>query len=714
MKRMMKYFFLAGHVQYARYLTQYLLEMRALHAEDMVDLVCRHHDGYWNAVSADQFGEQTAIRIGKGALKGMTLSADLVSEWIDAFPITVHVSDRLDYICSDYTPGLTSQKQHKEELKHRRTLDAHDRGLIHAEVEKYSHPLEDNRPYLYNPVTGQIASTDVNVADSIMIGEKMESNYIANLPDGFYNAISSQIKTMCALKAHVKGNKARPIIDLENIFLRLLMIGQQRQVELGPLFAYELCAVPPALIDGHGCLRKANKSGLVKRLGVVEISPKSADTVIVDVSQLFYHTLWPHGGSPSDVIASIQGRLSHYPDVTKKIVVFDKYQDVSAKDHERMRRASEVVIDYELSITSHLPKRDAITKSKNNKRRLASVLSTFNLGENTTLETQDDGTFGHDEADVTMISYVLQAASCGQGVIRVLSDDTDVFALLVYWVYRAELQCKLHMERWDRTILDINATCADLGPKCLQLLGMHALSGCDTTSYPYDKGKIRALNTLLAGDYPGLANVLGEVGITHAEMMEAAKPFFIALYDQPPGTSMESARFTLFTKKKTNPKVMALPPTSANLLQHVLRAHLQVMLWKAANCQAPPDESTDITHFGWEIRDDIPIPVVAGGDPAPPELIDVIRCQCRAQGKKCSTEACGCHKQHLSCTSYCNCSGGEDCCNPYTNRQVAQAGDEEGAEMEDIQAEDFEDGFDQDSDDAMDDLAIFDDLDEWE
>ena len=96
---------------------------------------------------------------------------------------------------------------------------------------------------------------------------------------------------------------------------------------------------------------------------------------------------------------------------------------------------------------------------------------------------------------------------------------------------------------------------------------------------------------------------------------------------------------------------------------------------------------------------------------ATPELIDVIRCQRRAQGKKCSTEACGCHKQHLSCTPYCNCSGGEDCCNPYTNRQVAQAGDEE---MEDIQAEDFEDGFDQDSDDAMDDLTIFDDLDEWE
>ena len=37
------------------------------------DLVCHHHNGYWNDVSADQFGEQTAIKMGKGGLKGTTL-----------------------------------------------------------------------------------------------------------------------------------------------------------------------------------------------------------------------------------------------------------------------------------------------------------------------------------------------------------------------------------------------------------------------------------------------------------------------------------------------------------------------------------------------------------------------------------------------------------------------------------------------------------------
>ena len=131
-------------------------------------------------------------------------------------------------------------------------------------------------------------------------------------------------------------------------------------------------------------------------------------------------------------------------------------------------------------------------------------------------------------------------------MIRVFSDDTDVFVLLVYWVYRAAIRCKVQMERWDGMVLDINATCTNLGLKCLQLLGMHALSGCDTTSYPYGKGKIRALNTLLSGDFP---DVVGVVCMTQADLFEAALPFFTALYQQLPGTSMESARFNLIAKK---------------------------------------------------------------------------------------------------------------------------------------------------------------------
>ena len=67
-------------------------------------------------------------------------------------------------------------------------------------------------------------------------------------------------------------------------------------------------------------------------------------------------------------------------------------------------------------------------------------------------------------------SFLLEAAKSGQNVIYILRDDTDVFVLLAYWANRAALQCKVKIERWDGSVLDINAICTDLGQKGLQLL----------------------------------------------------------------------------------------------------------------------------------------------------------------------------------------------------------------------------------------------------
>ncbi len=198
-------------------------------------------------------------------------------------------------------------------------------------------------------------------------------------------------------------------------------------------------------------------------LGVLEVLPTPADIVTVDVSQLFYHIVWPHSCSPADLIASIQSCLGHYADGTEKIIVFDKYQYVSAKDDERMQQAGEVIS----TMSSPLP----VLCPKGMQSWVLSVLEKMQRWK------LDGGAFGHDEADITMISYVLEAAYDGKGVISVLSEDTDVFVLLVNWVYREELQCKVQMERWDTTVQDINATCTELRSKYLQLLGMHALSG---------------------------------------------------------------------------------------------------------------------------------------------------------------------------------------------------------------------------------------------
>ena len=49
--------------------------------------------------------------------------------------------------------------------------------------------------------------------------------------------------------------------------------------------------------------------------------------------------------------------------------------------------------------------------------------------------------------EFTVIFYVIDAANSAKNMIRVLSEDTDVFVLLVWWVYREEMECKVQMEQ---------------------------------------------------------------------------------------------------------------------------------------------------------------------------------------------------------------------------------------------------------------------------
>ena len=69
--------------------------------------------------------------------------------------------------------------------------------------------------------------------------------------------------------------------------------------------------------------------------------------------------------------------------------------------------------------------------------------------------------------------YMLHAAADRAQTIRILSDDTGVFVILVYWTSRM----RVHVEKWNGDVLDVSQAIEQLGPrKCSQLLGFHALS----------------------------------------------------------------------------------------------------------------------------------------------------------------------------------------------------------------------------------------------
>ena len=115
----------------------------------------------------------------------------------------------------------------------------------------------------------------------------------------------------------VNGNA---IVDIDTLFARLLVVGQKRGVDVTDIFQYELCPVglPPFLIEEFGCLRKGDMTVLVRCLGVPVISAPAPDVVLVDVSQLLFHVVWPVAGTAGDLALSFAVRLSRYPSETPK------------------------------------------------------------------------------------------------------------------------------------------------------------------------------------------------------------------------------------------------------------------------------------------------------------------------------------------------------------------------------------------------------------
>ena len=281
----------------------------------------------------------------------------------------------------------------------------------------------------------------------------------------------------------------------------------------------------------------------MNRLGIMLSRPRSPDTVIVDGQQLLYHVTWPFGGEPSVVVASIKARLASLPG--ECVLVFDRNDNVSPKDHERMRRAGVVSTNYNIPINSTLPNSDTYLKNKHKTLELSRVFSTFDISAAVTIDTQDTGVFGHEEVGVIIISYVLQAVGEGKNVVGVLCDDTDVFMLLVFWMWMNQLvdKCQMQMDRCDGAVLNINQTCTTLGSKSLKLLEMLPLTGCDTTSFPFNKGKVSALRVLEAGHLPGLFHILREEDAMQWDLLDVGLSFLCALYGQKPGKPMEEARY---------------------------------------------------------------------------------------------------------------------------------------------------------------------------
>ena len=126
------------------------------------------------------------------------------------------------------------------------------------------------------------------------------------------------------------------------------------------------------------------------------------------------------------------------------------------------------------------------------------------------------------------------------------------------------------MKKFNGTLIDINAIAQKLGNKCDQLLAIHALTGSDSTSYPYFKGKCKALKMLENYADMGL-DIFGEENASIEQITKRGTSFFARLYGGDANLTMNELRPKCFTQSTEPPKLRKLPPTDEALLQHLLR-----------------------------------------------------------------------------------------------------------------------------------------------
>ena len=269
-----------------------------------------------------------------------------------------------------------------------------------------------------------------------------------------------------------------------------------------------------------------------------------------------------------------------------------------------------------------------------------------------------------EEADSRIFLHVAAAASAGHRSIIIRTTDSDVVVLGV----AAYVSLKDKMgELWkafgvgkNYRYLPIHRIAEGLGQKAAALPAFHAITGCDTTSSFFGKGKTTAWSVWQ--DLPGLtvpltllstANPTEQILINYSALLQK---FVVNLYglSESEIESVDDARHYLFLKKGKD--FVQMPPGSDAFYQHLLRAaHQSGYVWGNMLKKAPADASHSITDWGWQQLsvDEAPTPMFTTIPLLSKSLPELVSCKCKSVCKP----PCSCCMHGQSCMILCACKG---------------------------------------------------------
>ena len=343
------------------------------------------------------------------------------------------------------------------------------------------------------------------------------------------------------------------------------------------------CSYPPALFDSSLLLRKANKPVLADAIWTRTkndhaVEPTGNVHYVLDGGALLHRVPWPRNVPYSDILSLyVQYVTRRYGQAT---VVFDGYEDgPSTKDCAHQRRSGicgpAVSFDGDMILKM---KKDMFLSNPANKQRFINL-----LGEKLQLSGY---TINHSSGDADLMIVQAAVESAKSTTTVLVGDDTDLLVLLCYHAETSAHELFFIPQPKQRSITrkiwNIKETKSALGPEtCADILFVHAVLGCDTTSALHGIGKGLALKKILIDAvFREQAQVFSQTDATKADIIAAGEKALVSLYRGRSNESLDSLRYSRFCQKITTGTTFvqpeSLPPTTAAASHHSLRVYHQV------------------------------------------------------------------------------------------------------------------------------------------
>lgn len=428
----------------------------------------------------------------------------------------------------------------------------------------------------------------------------------------FYDTIKvNKLKTFYSISKKKKVSTDGKTIWKANrsLFGRIIIIGQNRKIDVRELLQYSLGPIPRSLATTVGYPRKTNKAvlatSLQKDVQLADGLPRNSATIIDGMSQVQKLNVGGEQTTFGVVASSLLTKVLHEGSQSSRMdVVFDTYRNISIKNTERTMRGEVAGVQLSHISATQLVKQWRMFLSEvKNKTSLIKFISQewrgeecmgrlkekilFVTGESKGWKITEEGsenvaelTSNHEEADTRLLLHAAHTAQEGYKAIAITSEDTDVFILLLN--LSSIINVKLFMRCGSRTktrLVDVKGIVQRTGQEvCEGLIGLHSFTGCDTVSAFAGKGKIGAFKILKSDE--GARRALWELGkswTVSENLFILLEKFTCSMYMSVGNTTgcVNDARYKLFCAKNGEVESHQLPPCQDSIRKHILRANYQ-------------------------------------------------------------------------------------------------------------------------------------------